>query len=170
MSKEEIRCRFCNNIPIRKTGFLQTIKKAKIDGSVSDGTNDYGAGIEVELEKTQKEEYYKCQACDHEYVDISNYDINIILQNLRIKPSVFGIFEAYYDSLIDIISLFRQHRTGIVRARRSLKTLISDTIQKKRIMIPVNFNNIRTFAVLERHLQETNKIPIYVVISLGPPI
>ena len=163
-------CPFCHNIPLKKTGFLQSIKKAKVDAGVSDGMNNYSGGVEVELDKTLKEEYYKCQACGYEYVDISDYDINLVLNGMRIKPSIFSTFEYYYDSLIDIISLFRNHRTGIVKARKSIKTLISDAVQKKRIMIPVHFNNIRTFAVLEREYLKPKKIPVYVVINFGAPI
>jgi len=158
-------CPLCGDFPTEKQHLGDRIRS--IGASGGHETTGSGGGNLGITPNRRPENFYDCNGCTMRYVDISNFDVQIILQYLRIDPSVTEQFHYYYDKKLTVEELIENHRTGIVRKPRHVFSLISRSLFKSKMYMGFLFEGRRTIGTFVK-IKENN-INHYMLTRIGVP-
>lgn len=169
-SKKSYVCPFCGNIPDEKLHFFEKIGKVGVGITMpTSETGNVNTNVTVEKDQNSKpEKYYSCNGCNMRYRDASNFDKNIIVNNLKIKGRAIIALQRYHEPhKVTITQLLCEHVTGIARKPRHLLSFIEDKFVKSSIYVGFSYMGIRTYGTFTK-IKE-NSVEYYKLQSIGVP-
>jgi len=159
------RCPLCGDIPTMHQHLSDRLRALRGGVGVPAVA---GGDAAINLDpNVRPENYFYSNGCKMLYVDVSSFDINIILDNLRIDPLVEDPFRHYYGSRVTVEELIKNHRTGIIRKPRNMLSFLTDRIFKSKLYVGFNFEGKRTFGTFVKIKKD--EIENYLMTAIGVP-
>lgn len=169
-SKKEYLCPFCGNIPDEKLHFFEKIKSIGVGVTVpTTETTQVSSNVQIEKNSNPKpEKYYSCNGCNLKYRDASNFDVKILLNQMKVKGRAIKALKKYYKPhTISVSELLLNHVTGIARKPNHLLSFLEDKLVKNRLYVGFHYMGIRTYGTFAKIKNDT--IEYYELQSIGVP-